>query len=169
MKIGEFWERLREEVRKSQPDFPTSLLSDEALGQLSEDLLECNITMRNLIKEARSLSLPIALCTNNTEFWMKRLDQRFKIQELFDSVLISYERGAVKPSPVIIEMAARSLQLELNSIAFIDDREENCRSAARLGLQPILFRSAKTLRSTLRGFGLPLRSDDSDNKWVKRL
>jgi putative hydrolase of the HAD superfamily len=169
MEIQAFWVRLREEVSKSYSAFPKRLLSDEALDKLSEELLECNVTVLNLVKEARSLSLPIALCTNNTSFWMERLDQRFQLRQLFDAVAISCDEGTAKPAPELIEVAARGLGVALDSLVFIDDREENCRAAARLGLQPVLFRTAKALRSTLRGFGLPLRPDSCKDEWLREL
>jgi HAD superfamily hydrolase (TIGR01509 family) len=164
-----FWADLRAEVKKRLPSSRVSILSDAALEQVASAQMRYNKTLLELAEELRLLGIPMVACSNMTSFWMETLDQRFHLRQLFSDLVLSCDHGTVKPGWKLIELAANHFGIPYESLVYIDDREENCHAALRLGLQPVLFRSAPVLRATLRGFGLALRADDRPDEWLGKV
>lgn len=57
--------------------------------------------------------------------------------------IISGEVGCSKPDPKIFEILVNELHAEPSQCIFIDDRLRNIQSAAKYGLNPILFNRNK--------------------------
>ncbi|GAA3967467.1 HAD family hydrolase [Thermobifida alba] len=53
----------------------------------------------------------------------------------FDSLFFSCEIGLCKPDPAVYEHVLRELGVEPGETLFVDDREENVRAAAELGIR----------------------------------
>lgn len=166
MSYERFWERLREELKKESPGFDVSLLKDGELTALAEKEYKLNQAVLKLIEELRELKIPVALVTNNTLFWSERLDSLFHYRSLFDVVTSSFELGMAKPDRRMFEKAMSGLGIKPDALVFIDDREENCLAASRLGIPSVLFRNTLSLRQTLRGFGIPVKEIDAKDKWI---
>jgi putative hydrolase of the HAD superfamily len=90
--------------------------------------------------------------TNAIHFAMIR--SRYPIMRLFDDYVLSYEVGAMKPSPEIYRAAIQRSGCAPEEIFFTDDLEVNVEAARRHGLVAVRFESAEQLEAELerRGF-----------------
>ena len=59
--------------------------------------------------------------------------------ERFDGCIFSFKEGIVKPDPEIYKILLKRYDLTAEECVFIDDTEENVRSAERLGFNGIVF------------------------------
>lgn len=72
------------------------------------------------------------------------LDRRLTLQELadcFDVVVVSGDIGYAKPEAEAYEIVAERLDVRLDECVFIDDREEFCEAARRVGMQGVCYTS----------------------------
>ena len=59
--------------------------------------------------------------------------------EKFDGCVFSFKEGIVKPDPMIYKTLLSRYDLKAEECVFIDDTEENVRSAENLGFTGIVF------------------------------
>jgi putative hydrolase of the HAD superfamily len=93
------------------------------------------------IAEAHAAGIRTALLTNAatgwTPYWIAKVPDA---QDVFDAIVVSASVGARKPDEA---MFVAALQLlggpEPGECVFLDDAEDNCESARRLGMHAILF------------------------------
>ena len=67
------------------------------------------------------------------------LEQRYKIWDMFDGIVVSSRIQMVKPERQIYEYLLRLYQLEPAETIFIDDMRENLAAASSVGIQTIRF------------------------------
>src|SRR5262249_13697113 len=61
----------------------------------------------------------------------------------FDPIVLSYETGSRKPSPVMYQVAFERLGEKAEHVAFIDYEEKNVLAAQTLGMHAILAESSE--------------------------
>lgn len=76
------------------------------------------------------------------------LEDKYRLHELVDDIVISAEEGLVKPEPEIYHLAAQRLGTQPESCVFVDDLPENIQTAETLGMRGVLF--TETTRSLAR-------------------
>jgi len=84
-----------------------------------------------------------------------RLDA-FKLRTLFDYFICSGYLHEMKPHEGIFASAIDISGFEADTALFIDDKQENCDAAARLGMQTILFQEPTQLCDALKAHGIIL-------------
>jgi putative hydrolase of the HAD superfamily len=72
----------------------------------------------------------------------------------FHAVFFSGDIGLVKPDPEIYKHVLSELGVEPEGTLFVDDREENVRSAGELGIRVHHYRAPEALTAQLRELGL---------------
>lgn len=77
----------------------------------------------------------------------------------FDHHTFSYEVRAVKPEPEIYRHCLRGLGVEPSRALFLDDRIENVRGAAALGILSVLYEGPESLTRLSVGYQLPAFPD----------
>jgi putative hydrolase of the HAD superfamily len=82
------------------------------------------------------------------------MNTRFKLSELFDDLILSYELGFCKPEPEIYHEALRRGGVTANQCLFIDDLAENVRGAEAIGMRTIQFQGFDDLNARLRKLGM---------------
>jgi epoxide hydrolase-like predicted phosphatase len=99
-----------------------------------------DIIDRELIEYIRSLrgSIRTGLISNA---WSGLRDflAREKLLDLFDTVVISAEVGAVKPSDRIYQIALEKASVSARESVFVDDFPENVAACQKVGMTGILF------------------------------
>ncbi len=85
-----------------------------------------------------------------------RLDN-FKLRCLFDYFVCSGYVHEMKPALGIFETALDISGFPAHSGLFIDDKQENCDAAARLGINTICFQSPAQLREELTHYGIEVQ------------
>jgi epoxide hydrolase-like predicted phosphatase len=79
----------------------------------------------------------------------------WKLLNFFEVVFCSGDEGIAKPDPNAFELTLERLGLQPDEAVFIDDTREHVEAAQKLGLQGILFTSAKELEEELNLFLVP--------------
>ena len=81
----------------------------------------------------------------------------FKLRSLFDYFICSGYVHEMKPHPGIYKSAIDISGFDCETALLIDDKAENCKAAAALGMETILFKSPAQLRGALLEHGIDLQ------------
>jgi putative hydrolase of the HAD superfamily len=73
---------------------------------------------------------------------------------IFDEYVLSFEAGFMKPHPQIYKEALKKAGFPARECVFIDDREENIQTAAKLGINGIHIGPQTDLEAALKEKGL---------------
>ena len=153
-------------IRKKYPELSpriTGLGVESNLGRITSlERRERTVEMLNEIGARGQVVLREAIdgITRNTELLgeIKRLREKFKtgllsnagegfwrrfseqeLKEYFDTVVVSYQVGLVKPDPRIFELTADRLGVEMDECVFVDDDASNVRAAESCGMRGIVY------------------------------
>lgn len=116
----------------------------EVLG-ISSDKVELiinekHIRNKELVEYARSLKregkFQVALLSNIGERVIQDLFGD-EINDLFDTVVLSFQEGLAKPNPEIFTLTAQRMGLSTDQCVMIDDLEDNCEGAEIVGMKSI--------------------------------
>jgi putative hydrolase of the HAD superfamily len=103
--------------------------------------LEPNEPMIELMRDLQGRGLRMALMTNNVREWEPLWRSMLPVDEIFDLVVDSAFVGVRKPEPGIYQLTLERLGgLAPAECLFVDDFEENCRTARELGMTAIHYR-----------------------------
>jgi HAD superfamily hydrolase (TIGR01509 family) len=91
-----------------------------------------------VMQELRRRGLSIAI-VSNCDHSTRPVVERLGLVEEADAVILSFEIGAAKPSPVIYRAALERLGVESAHALFVDDQAAYCDGAAALGIQTALI------------------------------
>jgi putative hydrolase of the HAD superfamily len=110
------------------------------------------------IAVARALShngaVRLGTLNNESEALNVHRIEAFSLASIFSVFFSSCWLGVRKPTQRIYTRALAMSQVPAERTLFIDDREQNLRPAAMLGMQTIHFQSASQLREELKALGL---------------
>jgi HAD superfamily hydrolase (TIGR01509 family) len=124
--------------------FPTAGPVDPLI-QLTERFIRPVEGMSQLLADLRATGLIIAICSNATEFWFERQMNKLGLRPIVDEnkVILSSRVGFPKNSPgsEMFYAAVRATGVKKDQCLFVDDRPENIKQAAQVGLSSILFPS----------------------------
>ena len=98
--------------------------------------------------------VPTYLLSNTNGLHYEFIRARYSFPGLVRGAILSHELGLRKPEPAIYRKALALAKTRPEETLFVDDLEENCAGARKLGLVTILFRSAADLKSRLAALGL---------------
>jgi epoxide hydrolase-like predicted phosphatase len=108
-----------------------------------------------LIRELRP-HYKLGLLSNTNEWHFEFGIRPVEVFPLFDTVTLSYEVKAMKPSPEIYHDALHKLGVAPGACIYIDDLEENVVAARELGMHSVHFTSGDELRNALVQLGIRL-------------
>lgn len=80
------------------------------------------------------------------------LENKWRIADAFDHIVISADVGVAKPDPRIFHLALDDLGVSPREAVFIDDFEENIEGARETGMHAIFFRDPGQIIAELRQF-----------------
>ncbi|MBI4034433.1 HAD family phosphatase [Candidatus Saccharibacteria bacterium] len=130
----------------------------EILAQLAglkpaevEAVLEANQPNEPLLEYIRVKLKPkykIGMLSNAGDDWISEIFSPNDIK-LFDSIILSFRVGLIKPQPEIYKLTAGELGVETAECVFIDDREKYCAGAHDVGMKAILYDDFKQMKSKL--------------------
>ncbi|MBN1542950.1 HAD hydrolase-like protein [candidate division KSB1 bacterium] len=141
--------------------FPVSLSIDDLIA-LTDDFISPVNGMTALLEKAASRNIPMAICSNNNEFWLRKQVDKAGLAPFFPSerIISSSCVGAIKNSPgfEMFRAVTAALQTSGSGTVFIDDRFENIIRCQAYGWTGILFpqadpHGAAYLESLLRRMG----------------
>ena len=108
--------------------------------------------MVRLIREL-SNGTRLALLTNAPSEFVRHLLNVHELVSLFEVIVISSECRIAKPDPRSYRLVLSDLGVSARDALFVDDNPVNIDGARSVGMQALLFSSAKDLRDQL-GIGL---------------
>lgn len=123
------------------------LLSAEEIKLLNEDFFAGDVPNENFyvfIKKLR-LKYKTAILSNAWENARIIYSHKYKLDALFDVMVISAEVGMQKPDKRIFRYTLELLGVHPQEAIFIDDIPENCRAAGKVGINAIIFTDTETV------------------------
>jgi epoxide hydrolase-like predicted phosphatase len=145
------WQTLATLLKIPPPELPEFIHQFWSADMLDEDLVAYIRRLRRRFK--------VGLLSNAFDDLRPILQERWKIAEDFDDLVISAEVGLLKPDLRIYHLAVERLGVSPEAAVFLDDVEQNVAGAQAAGLQAILFRDPAAARAELEalldGTGLP--------------
>jgi putative hydrolase of the HAD superfamily len=112
---------------------------------------------RNVISALRQVnSLKMAMLNNESGPLNDYRIAKFRLTEFFDGFFCSAYIGMRKPDPRMFRSGAAMLHFRPEECAFVDDRENNCASAAEVGMHAIQYKGEEHLRGVLTSLGVRL-------------
>ena len=115
----------------------------EIIGTTREDieriLNEKHVRNQALIDFSQTLKpkYAVGLLSNVSSGTLDRLFPSGQLDELFDTVVLSYKEHLAKPNPAIFTLMADRMGLTPGECVMIDDLEANCDGAEIAGMQSI--------------------------------
>lgn len=139
----EFFTKLEEE---------TGMVANLIQKEIDEELM-VNQELVQLIKKLKE-SYKIGILSNagEEEITIIYHDQ---IENLFNTITVSYETQIVKPNKEIYLACIERLGVEPDECLFIDDNEVNIKAAQNLNMKTILYKDFEDFSHELNGFNLP--------------
>lgn len=111
--------------------------------------------MSAIVEALDDAGVPLFAITNfSHEFWPPFRAREAAIFDRFRDIVVSGDEKMIKPDPAIYRLALDRFGLAPEQAIFIDDREDNVRSAEAVGIRGHVFRGAENLAEDLRGIGL---------------
>ena len=127
-------------------------LGDPDMARLRADLYaheHLDPTLTAYMYQIRE-SCRVGVITNNGPEVRQFLNDRYSLEELVDTVVISGEEEVAKPDPRIYRIAAERLAMRPEECVFVDDREEYVDGARAVGMIGVHHRDARSTLAELR-------------------
>ncbi|CAG5067921.1 Alpha-D-glucose 1-phosphate phosphatase YihX [Dyadobacter sp. CECT 9623] len=77
-----------------------------------------------------------------------------KLQDLFETVFLSYEMGVMKPDPLIYQKVLAQAGIKADETLFLDDNYDNIQAAAKLGIEVIHVQKPTTILEYLKDYAV---------------
>ena len=122
----------------------TGVAEEDVLVQMDKGIL-IDPELVELIKALKK-NYKIGLLSNSNAHWLREILKNYKLDTLFDAIVISQEVGFIKPHREIFEITLKELELKPEEIVFIDDREKNTKAAEEQGIKTIVFKGVEELK-----------------------
>jgi len=104
----------------------------------------------------RAAGIPTWIFSNTNEIAARHIRRRFPFFANFDGYVLSYEHGAMKPTPKIYEVVERLTERRGSDILYLDDRAENVAAGAERGWRSVLHETPEKTRARVAELGLPI-------------
>ena len=108
----------------------------------------------DVVRELHAVGVPLWGLTNWSAELYPHAPDRFEVLGLLRDVVVSGVEGVAKPDPRIFAVLAGRVDLPLERLVLVDDREVNVDAARAAGMDAIRFTDAAALRTALVERGL---------------
>jgi epoxide hydrolase-like predicted phosphatase len=144
----EFWHLFLKKIKSNKPLPEESLFLREFIKHYNR-----NDDAINLVKRLKNNGYKVAVLSNTIK---PHSDYEYKIgiYQNFDMVVLSHEVRMRKPDLEIYKYLLKKLQVKPDEAFFVDDKIDNVKTAAKLGIHAILFKNTKDLEIELEKLGV---------------
>ncbi len=126
-------------------------VDDHAIERAGCDIFSVKSEVLPIIVSLAVNGYRLGLLSNTSTSHWKHCRKQFSIFEnLFETIVLSFEVRAMKPSATIYKAAVDRAGVPAGSILFIDDLMENVTGARQAGLEAVQFTGALPLATELR-------------------
>lgn len=129
-----------------------SKLSGEVPEEIESDFSRRAVIDREMtaLIEELGKSYKIALLSNASGSWLKKIIYKNGLDRLFDVKIISSELGIAKPNGRIFETALSLLGVKSDEAIFVDDNQRNVDGASNVGILGLLYANIPQLKEQLK-------------------
>lgn len=106
--------------------------------------------VESIVKLVKKKDYKVVILSNAAKEWMDVKRKRFDLDNLFDKIYASAYLKMKKPDKNIYEYVLNNLGINGGELLFIDNLEENTRSANETGINTILYSNAEKLMQELK-------------------
>ncbi len=106
-----------------------------------------------LLRELHDDGVPLH-AFSNYPVWFELIEEQLTLSRYLPWSFVSCRTGLRKPDEAAYRLAATTLARPPSECVFIDDREENCEAARRVGMRSFRYVDTDTLRRDLKAIGL---------------
>jgi epoxide hydrolase-like predicted phosphatase len=159
-----YWER---GLMTAEDFFMQTVLRPNAELNLTFDLLWPQVCAESKVLHPECLDLlselkqsgkyRVATLNNESRELNEHRLNAFKLRSLFDYFICSGYVHEMKPAAGIYKAAIDISGFAAETALFIDDKAENCKAAAALGMETIVFESPVQLRGALLEYGISVQ------------
>lgn len=142
----QMWQRFSEITGIEVPSYQGSLWGRYFKPELDEPVIA-------IIEELKERGFRV-VCATNTEAAHYAHHREAGQYDIFDAVYASLQLGEVKPDQAFFDKILASEKIKPEETLFIDDLAENCESAAKLGINAVLYADPVELRWQLASMDL---------------
>ena len=147
MSTSEFFEEVRGQASFCQ--------GQETFEPIFGDIFQPIPEMIALNEELRAAGVPTYIFSNTNDMAIRHIRSRYPFFADFNAYILSYEKGAMKPSPAIYEVVENETGTTGSGILYIDDRLENVEQGAARGWQVVHHSSPRiTVPHVKRALGI---------------
>ncbi len=128
------------------------------LGRAASDIFQLNYSIVPLVTTLADLGYPLGILSNTSRLhweWVLARPYAF-VSELFGHHVLSFEVGAMKPSPWIYQAAAEAAGVAPEKIFYTDDIPKNVEGAKAAGFDAVLYTETPELIAQLQQRGISL-------------
>ena len=148
----EYWRRIAPRLGfHTQAEWTQARIRDLQRALFGD--VEVDPNMIALIRGLRS-RYRTGLLSNTSANQPQRLIQRYKLEGLFDVVVLSAAVGLAKPNPAIYRLTLQRLGTAPETTIFVDDHEPTVAAAEEQGIQGVRFTGYEALVSALERLGV---------------
>ncbi|MBB75585.1 MAG: hypothetical protein CMJ75_13845 [Planctomycetaceae bacterium] len=131
-----FCQRLREAF--------SSEASDRMLLEAHADIFTLSQSMVPLVNQLSAAGHALGILSNTCSSHWQHCCRKFRlVRTLFETTVLSFEVGAMKPDPAIFHKAVERVGVAPARILFVDDLQQNVEIARAMGFDAILYSSAR--------------------------
>jgi putative hydrolase of the HAD superfamily len=91
-----------------------------------------------------------AILSNAGDLFRPLISKPYRLEELFDQVIVSAEEGLAKPDERIFHLACNRLGVLPAEVVFVDDMCENVEAARCLGMAAIHFQTTEQVLQDIK-------------------
>ena len=129
-------------------------ISYDTFQSIWSGMFSLNDPVRAVLTNLKRNGYRLILLSNTNELHLDYIRENFKVIEVFDDLILSYKLGYSKPHREIFEEALRRANSPPKDCVYIDDIEEFCKAAEKLGINSIVYRSPEQLIADLKELGV---------------
>jgi glucose-1-phosphatase len=121
----------------------------------ASNIFDPNEAIVSVVQELSAAGRRLVLLSNTSESHFRFVRKEYPVLDLFDDFILSFEVGAMKPSPEIYEAALRVAGCAPEECFYTDDIPEYVAAGRAHGFQAEVFTTVDGLRGHLRDRGVP--------------
>lgn len=106
------------------------------------------------VKYLKNQGYHLYILSNYSHYMLKNTREKLAFLKYMDGVVFSCEVRELKPEPEIYRTLLENYHLKAEECVFVDDMEENCSSAEKLGIHAVCFRDFKQAAADLQKIGV---------------
>jgi putative hydrolase of the HAD superfamily len=129
-------------------------VAKDALLTAGSDIFHLNEPMDEVLTSIARQGYRLVLLSNTCPAHYERVSTSWEFLDQFDHLVLSYEVGAMKPSPKIYQAALKAIECEPSECLYTDDIAEYVYVGKSHGLHGVVFQSSEQFVREIENHGV---------------